>query len=166
VWLFAGKPVNPNKCDRDGTVKFSGYLRSGKFVDVDYFEAAVVNYANRTPPSPDGVPTGHCLPGSSAEFPFKFLNFQTGDGNMTVDEVKCKADFCGEFHDSSKVMAGGLVQEEWTVSGRLTITQVTHGFRMTANGSFLFAISEGGLNNGGSSTGKVTWEATGTEKTK
>ena len=166
-WHFQGSSVKTGDCQADVVVDFHATVHHGHFKEVSRFAISHANFPNKTPPVLFGQPTGDCLPGERS--------FVLQDYDLRVSAVIgfTDPDHPNEFNGSSQypsssVATLGQAQEAWILGGVVHIRRVRHHhhrvFRAKAHGDFGFAVSEGGLKYGGSSTGQVNWVARGKEE--
>jgi len=150
-------------------VDFHATLHHGHFKEVSKFVINHYNFpnkTNKTPPFLFGHPSGDCLPGENATVLQDYdLRQSAVIGFADPDNPN---EFTGKSqYPSSSVATLGQAQEAWAVGGVIHIRRVRHHhhrvFRAKAHGDFGYAVSEGGLMYGGSSTGQVNWVAGGKE---
>lgn len=158
-FVFQGHSVHASECQSDVKVDFHVTVRNGRLHVVSLFRVSQLNFPNVTPPIPFGRSRGQCFPGERSVM---FLNYQQG----VSAAIPFEAHHPNEFKDSDALLLGSrpIATEAWVLQGKVSIRRVHHRFRGTAHGDLAFAVSEGGLKFGGSSSGKVKWVATGHEQ--
>jgi hypothetical protein len=138
-------------CNAGVPVKFTVKLKHGHFKHVTDFKAKGFNYPNKTPPVPVGDPTGHCYPGETGWSLFTFKRGTTeipfGEGDAEPNEFLVDYSYHGIYEE----YIAGFVKVQEHADGRFK--------GLKAHGVFTYAVSEGGLQYGGSSTGDVKWKA-------
>jgi len=144
-------------CNADVPVRFEVHFANGKPKLVDVFRAKDFGYPNQTPPVPRGRPRGSCIPGYDG---WSYFNFRDPQGGYTTEvRFGTGAQEENEFGRTYQQYLGNTLLNQHTIHGFVNVERRAGEFHVKSHGMFLDAVSEGGLEYGGSSTGVVTWKA-------
>jgi hypothetical protein len=150
-------------CNASVPVKFKFFIEHGQLTEARHFQAEDYNFPNMTPPIPFGHPTGNCYKGprdwrlftrleadGSQTGVFKFGRGRLGSRSLEENE------FAGRYQYPAPPNPPIYETE---VYGKVSVERVNGVFHIRAQGWFVEADSEGGLQYGGGSTGAVHWKA-------
>ena len=158
VFTLEGGSIATRGCNADAQVKFDVVVLSGNFRKAKDFQIKDFGYPNLTPPIPYGHSRGKCIPGEEG---WRQICPQTAMGACAVPFGSGKRD--DEFLGVNRYPTTGTPYIYEGYFGNVSATKVGRPhhrhFRLTAHGFFVQAVSEGGLQYGGSSTGDVRWKA-------
>jgi hypothetical protein len=154
---FHGEGVGP-PIQTKVSLHFKVVIKHHKLSYAHHFKATKLAARNTTPPIPLGEPGQALCAGNSQRFDYLFQGF------YDLPPESYKIDFRDahptNFHRKEQYPAAPAPpSQEWIVDGHVS-SHKRHGNRIWhSSGSLVLARSEGGLQYGGCSTGRVLWEA-------